>query len=45
MLKVAVILISAAAVFAGTVTHTDSSDVTKWLEKLEERVKVLEERG
>jgi hypothetical protein len=45
MLKAVVIFLSIAAVFAGTLMHTDSSDVMKWLEKLEERVKVLEERG
>lgn len=48
MWKLSVLVLSAVAVYgavAGTVTYTEKSDAMKWLEKLEERVKNLEEKS
>lgn len=47
MLKATVLLAFIVAVYAGTVSHSsaNNNDVVKWLEKLEERLKVVEEKG
>ena len=48
MLKLSVLVLSAVAVYgavARTVTNTENSDALKWLEKVEERLKNVEEKS
>lgn len=47
MLKTTLILACVVVVYAGTVSHSslEHSEMIDWLEKLEARLKVIEEKG